>query len=265
MLTCQPFFSIFPPAGQRIFEFLKQCWKQNLACSVFLVPEQASGLPISGTAAGAGALCRSRPLACQFPDQPPVWGHAPPGEGLHVPVQPPSLLVAASPAHRPHMLCTWHTQPWPPVWLIHENRAPHNLRFFFPQPLGGLSNHCQSAVDAPWCCTLNDGALPIVMIVCKCSSITQLRSLNSQAASGEHPMQLMHCCVLTNHASTDCAGVVHLCPCVAPALAPPALPAPLPLPLLAPPLASFAVPSHPARPRPLLSRRLRSPRRRRRR
>ena len=42
-------------------------------------------------------------------------------------------------------------------------------------------------------------------------------------------MQLMHCCVLVNHASTDCAGVVHLCPCVAPALAPPALPAPLPL------------------------------------
>ena len=147
-----------------------QCWKQNLACSVFLVPEQASGLPISGTAAGAGALCRSRPLACPMhcagaglgasglpiPGSAAVVGACPPRQGA-VPVQPPSLLVAASPAHRPHMLCTWHTQPWPPVWfnkLIHENRAPHNLRFFFPWSLKGLSNHCQSAVDVPWCCTL---------------------------------------------------------------------------------------------------------------
>ena len=106
-------------AGLRPANFRNSCWCRGI------VPEQATGLP--------NALCRSRPLACQFPDQPPVWGHAPPGEGLYVPVQPPSLLVAASPAHRPHMLsCTWHTQPWPPVWLIHENRAPHNLRFFFP-------------------------------------------------------------------------------------------------------------------------------------
>ena len=129
-------------AGLRPANFRNSCWCRGI------VPEQASGLP--------NALCRSRPLACQFPDQPLVWGHAPPGEGLYVPVQPPSLLVAsaASPAHRPHMLCTWHTQPWPPVWLIHENRAPHNLRFFFPWSLKGLSNHCQSAVDVPWCCTL---------------------------------------------------------------------------------------------------------------
>ena len=127
-------------AGLRPANFRNSCWCRGI------VPEQASGLP--------NALCRSRPLACQFPDQPPVWGHAPPGEGLCVPVQPPSLLVAASPAHRPHMLCTWHTQPWPPVWLIHENRAPHNLRFFFPWSLKGLSNHCQSAVGVPWCCTL---------------------------------------------------------------------------------------------------------------
>ena len=100
-----------------------------------------------------------------------------------------------------------------------------------------------------------DGALPIVMIACKCRrSITQLRSLNSQAASGEHPMQLMHCCVLVNHASTDCAGVVHLCPCVAPALAPPALPAPLPL---DPPPSLASAPPPPRRRRPRRRRRRR--------